>query len=81
MAAAIRIDPPLENAGDPAGSHFLLEPRQRDAKAFGDDRRIDLNDTIAEFDRFHAAPTASLPFVDLPPINLPPINLPLGRAG
>ncbi len=60
MPPLIRIDATLGNAGDGARAHAFLEPRQRDAEAFGDDRRVDLHFAIGKFDRLHAAPRAGL---------------------
>jgi hypothetical protein len=58
MPALIRVDPALPEAGDASRAHPFLEPRQRDAEAFGDDRRVDLNGAIGKFDSLHATPRA-----------------------
>ena len=60
MPANVRIEPALDNAGDEACLHLLLEQRQRHAKAVGDDARIDLDGAVGEFDRGHAASAANL---------------------
>ena len=53
MPAQVRLRAAFGEACDLAGLHLLAELRQRKAKAFGDQRCLDLNNAIPDFDRFH----------------------------
>src|SRR5205823_3327509 len=53
MPAQIRVSPAFGEASDLAGLHLLAELRQRQAEAFGNHRCLDLNNAIADLNRFH----------------------------
>jgi hypothetical protein len=55
MSAVVRIGAAFGQARDLAGLHLLAKLWQRQPEALGDHGCLDLNDAIADFNRFHGS--------------------------